>query len=67
MLPLPNRVYAQIDLDAMCSNVSQAMERMKPAKLMAIIKADAYGHGAVRSAKALDEIGVDAYGVATAD
>lgn len=51
----------------MCSNVSQAMERMKPAKLMAIIKADAYGHGAVRSAKALDEIGVDAYGVATAD
>lgn len=62
---LPSRVYAEINLDAMCSNVSQALERMKPAKLMAIIKTDAYGHGAVRSAKALDEIGVYAFGVAT--
>lgn len=64
---LPNRVYAQIDLDAMRSNVSQAMNRMSPAKVMAIIKADAYGHGAIRAAKALDEIGVYAYGVASAD
>ena len=62
---LPSRVYAEINLDAMCSNVSQALERMKPAKLMAIIKTDAYGHGAVRSAKALDERGVYAFGVAT--
>lgn len=62
---LPSRVYAEINLDAMCSNVSQALGRMKPAKLMAIIKTDAYGHGAVRSAKALDEIGVYAFGVAT--
>lgn len=62
---LPSRVYAEINLDAMCSNVSQALERMKPAKLMAIIKTDAYGHGAVRSAKVLDEIGVYAFGVAT--
>lgn len=62
---LPSRVYAEINLDAMCSNVSQALERMKPTKLMAIIKTDAYGHGAVRSAKALDEIGVYAFGVAT--
>lgn len=62
---LPSRVYAEINLDAMRSNVSQALERMKPAKLMAIIKTDAYGHGAVRSAKALDEIGVYAFGVAT--
>ena len=62
---LPSRVYAEINLDAMCSNVSQTLERMKPAKLMAIIKTDAYGHGAVRSAKALDEIGVYAFGVAT--
>ena len=62
---LPSRVYAEINLDAMCSIVSQALERMKPAKLMAIIKTDAYGHGAVRSAKALDEIGVYAFGVAT--
>ena len=62
---LPSRVYAEINLDAMCSNVSQALERMKPAKLMAIIKTDAYGHGAVKSAKALDEIGVYAFGVAT--
>ena len=45
------RVYANIDLDAIYENVVNAKKLTKPGtKLMAIIKADAYGHGAVEVA-----------------
>lgn len=44
-----------------------AMDKVgKETKVMAIIKTDAYGHGAVPVAKALSEIGCYAFGVATA-
>ncbi len=55
---LPQRVYAKIDLDAICQNIKNAMAKVgKETKVMAIIKTDAYGHGAVPVAKALSEIG----------
>lgn len=59
------RVQANVDLNAVYHNI-QEMRRLikKGTKLMAIIKADAYGHGAVPIAKALDDKGIDAYGVA---
>jgi len=58
------RVYANIDLDAIYENVVNAKKLTKPGtKLMAIIKADAYGHGAVEVARTLDDV-ADAYGVA---
>ena len=58
------RVHANIDLDAIYKNVSNAKDLLKPGtKLMAIIKADAYGHGAKQVAETIDSI-VDAYGVA---
>lgn len=64
---LPQRVYAKIDLDAICRNIKNAMDKVgKETKVMAIIKTDAYGHGAVPVAKALSEIGCYAFGVATA-
>ena len=57
------RVYANIDLDAIYENVVNAKKLTKPGtKLMAIIKADAYGHGAVEVARTLDDV-ADAYGV----
>ena len=63
---LPQRVYAKIDLDAICRNIKNAMDKVgKETKVMAIIKTDAYGHGAVPVAKALSEIGCYAFGVAT--
>ena len=34
---------------------------------MAVVKADAYGHGAVPVARALEEAGVDWFGVATVE
>lgn len=64
---LPQRIYAEINLDAICQNIKNAMQKVgKDTKIMAIIKTDAYGHGAVPVAKALNEIGCYAFGVATA-
>lgn len=65
-MQLPARVYAEINLDAICQNIQNAMDKVGPdTKIMAIIKTDAYGHGAVPVAKALAEIGTYAFGVAT--
>lgn len=59
------RVTANIDLDAICGNIINTKKLLKnTTKIMAIIKADGYGHGAVPIARALDEIGVDAFGIA---
>lgn len=64
----PSRVYVNIDLNAICKNVKNAMDRVgSDVKMMAVIKTDGYGHGAVPIAKALNEIGVYAYAIATID
>ena len=67
-LPLPQRVYAGIHLNNICHNVQWYMDHTGPdTKIMAVIKTDAYGHGAVMVAKALEKIGVDAFAVATVE
>ncbi|MBP5459342.1 MAG: alanine racemase [Clostridia bacterium] len=67
-MQLPQRVYAGIHLDNICHNVQWYMDHTGPdTKTMAVIKTDAYGHGAVRVAKALEGIGVDAFAVATVE
>lgn len=61
------RVTADINLDAIYENLVNTRKIINPnTKLMAIIKADGYGHGAVAIAKNVDEI-VDAYGVSNVD
>lgn len=58
------RVQARVNLDAIYENLQKTREKLNnETKLMVIIKADGYGHGAVPIAWAVDEI-VDAYGVA---
>lgn len=58
------RVQANINLDAIYGNVDRAKQLTGPeTKMMAVVKADAYGHGAVPVAETLDSL-VDAYGVA---
>ena len=47
-----NRVCAEIDLDAIAYNMEQMKKRIGDhARLIAVVKADAYGHGAVPVAK----------------
>lgn len=64
---LPSRVYARIDLDAICANIDEMKRVIGPdVGLMAIIKANAYGHGAIQVARALKHK-VRSFGVATAE
>lgn len=60
------RVYAQIDLDAIRENVVHIIEHMDPCtKIMAVIKADGYGHGSVPIAMCIDAF-ENIYGYAVA-
>lgn len=50
-----SRVYAKIDLDAIAYNMEQMKQSIKPdTKVMAVIKADGYGHGAVQIAEMME-------------
>ena len=50
-----SRVYARVDLDAIVSNMERMHARMKEeTQIMAVIKADAYGHGAMQVAEMLE-------------
>ncbi len=65
---LPKRIYAEINLDAICKNVNETKKKVgNNVDVLAIIKADAYGHGALRVARALTEIDINNFGVATAE
>ena len=46
-------------------NIQQIQVKAGDSKLVGVIKADAYGHGAVNYAKVLNEQGVDTFAVAT--
>ena len=57
--------WAEIDLDALADNLGVIRERVgRGVKVMAAVKADAYGHGAVECARRLQQEGVDWFGVA---
>ena len=57
-----SRVTAEIDLNRLKANLP-----LPAAKIMGIVKADGYGHGAVEVAKTLEEAGVKFLGVASVD
>lgn len=58
------RIEARVNLDAICNNIDEVRRNINPnTKIMAVIKADGYGHGAVALASALNDK-VDAYGIA---
>ncbi|WP_310605422.1 alanine racemase [Anaerosporobacter sp.] len=58
------RVEARIDLDAIDNNINEVRRNIdKNTKIMAVIKADGYGHGAVALATALKDK-IDAFGIA---
>lgn len=53
-----------MDLDALRSNVRRLRELAGPAQVMAVVKADAYGHGMVPCARAAVEAGASWLGTA---
>lgn len=61
------RVHADINLDAIRHNILNIRRSINSnLKILAVIKADAYGHGAVNVAEALTDL-VDYYGIATVE
>lgn len=57
--------YAEIELSNLRFNFNSAKNFVgKQLKYMAVVKADAYGHGAVECARTLENSGVDCFGVA---
>ncbi len=60
--------WVQVDLGAIHHNTLALKQLLEPGvKLMAVVKADAYGHGAVRCARSAMSAGADYLGVATVD
>ncbi len=58
----PTRV--EVDLNILSENFKKIKDYAAPAKLMAVLKANAYGHGLVHIAKLMQELNADYLGVA---
>ena len=62
---MPRPTYAEVNLGALRRNLRALRGLLAPrVKVLAVVKADAYGHGAVPVARALVEEGADMLGVA---
>jgi alanine racemase len=59
--------WVEIDLDALAVNLRVLRQRVGSASILAVVKADAYGHGAVAVARSLERQGADWLGVALVD
>ena len=59
-----NRTWAEVDLTAIAENFNTVRKQVgRDVRVMAIVKADAYGHGVERVAPLLSELGADQFGV----
>ena len=56
--------WAEIDLDVIAANLAVVRQRLGATEVLAVVKADAYGHGAVPVSRRLEREGVAWLGVA---
>lgn len=62
------RAWIEVNTENLCHNVETLKKAMQPGcELMAVVKAQAYGHGAVLTASYLNQMGVSAFAVATVE
>ena len=62
------RTWAVIDLDALGENYEKLRRHIGPGvKFLGVVKADAYGHGAIRVAEVLEKRGADYLAVSSID
>ncbi len=60
--------WAEINLDSLIHNFNLVKALLEPGvAVLSVVKADAYGHGAVEVAGALAEAGTEMFGVATVE
>jgi alanine racemase len=62
---LTRRVWGEVDLGAIRHNTQVLCDAARPAQLLAVVKANGYGHGAIEVARAAVEAGASWLGVAT--
>ncbi len=65
--PALRRARVEIDLGALERNFDRLARLSAPARVLAVVKADAYGHGAVEVARCLEPRGVAGFAVALAE
>jgi alanine racemase len=56
--------HVEVDLSRLAANFMAIRQHVAPAKVMPILKANAYGHGLLRVALLMEELGADYLGVA---
>lgn len=66
MEQLLRRTWAEIDLDALAHNY-HILQKRTPAKVLGVVKADAYGHGAIHVAQTLERLGAGYLAVSNLD
>jgi alanine racemase len=54
----------EVDLNRLAKNFRAIRQQVAPAKMMPILKANAYGHGLLRTAQLMESLGADYIGVA---
>ena len=62
-----SRTWAEVDLGAVRHNVVTLKRKAPNSRLMAVVKADAYGHGSVEVARASIEAGAESLAVVTVE
>ncbi len=62
-----HRTWAEIDISALKHNFEILKQNANGSKIMAVVKADAYGHGAEKIATVLQEQGADWFAVSNID
>ncbi len=63
----PHRAWVEIDHEALRTNLEVIRRTATEAQVIAVVKANAYGHGAVAVARTLVDAGVESLAVATVD
>ena len=62
---IPHDVWAEIDLNSISHNIKQLKSILAPGtRLMAVVKANAYGHGVLEVTEQVLSAGANALGVA---
>ena len=68
MLTSNTRSWVEIDLSKISHNVKEVQKLIpSTSKIMAIVKANGYGHGDVECSKELERLGIDFFGVSSVD
>ena len=67
MLEAYSRAWCEIDYDTIEHNLKEIQKLMNKTKVMGIVKANAYGLGALPIAKTLRDLGIDYFGVSSVD